>query len=115
MRNVGGASCRTYGYPGMLFLGRGGQSLPTAASRTTHDFFGVALPVELAVSPGSSVSFRVGVTHGITSSARCTTAYGLQVIAPDDTAATRTAIPGGAYECATATVSPLRPGTSAYP
>jgi hypothetical protein len=115
LRNVGRATCRTYGYPGIVFLGRAGQALPTAASRTTHDFFGVAPLVALVVAPGSSVSFRIGVTHGITSPARCTTAYGLQVIAPDDTAATHTTIPDGAYECVTATVSPLRPGTSAYP
>jgi hypothetical protein len=37
------------------------------------------------------------------------------VIPPDDTATLRTSIPDGAYECRTATVSPLRPGDSAYP
>ena len=66
------------------------------------------------LTPGSSASFRLGVTHGVSSTADCTTAYGLQVIPPDDTATLRTHIPGGAYECRTATVSPLRPGTSAY-
>jgi hypothetical protein len=37
------------------------------------------------------------------------------VIAPDDTAPIRAQIPDGAYECGTATVSPLQPGRSAYP
>jgi len=46
----------------------------------------------------------------------CTTAYGLQVIPPDDTARLRVGIVnGGAYECRTATVSPLQQGTSAFP
>lgn len=115
LRNVSGKSCRTFGYPGVLFLGRTGQPLPTLSTRTTHDFFGMAPEEALVVATGDSASFRLGVTHGISSPAGCTTAYGLQVIAPDDTATLRVRIPGGAYECRTATVSPVRPGTSAYP
>jgi hypothetical protein len=114
LRNTSGHSCRTFGYPGVLFLDRAGRALPTSSVRTTHDFFGPAPEGALTVAAGSIVSFRIGVTHGVTSTAHCTTAYGLQVIPPDDTATLRIAIPGGAYECATATVSPLQPGTSAY-
>ncbi|MGI8413335.1 MAG: DUF4232 domain-containing protein [Solirubrobacteraceae bacterium] len=115
LRNVSGASCRTYGYPGVLFLDRGGAALPTVTTRTTHDFFGVAPLTALVLAPDVSASFRLGVTHGIASSAGCTTAYGLQVIAPDDTATLHVSIPGGAYECGRASVSPLRPGGSAFP
>jgi hypothetical protein len=115
LRNVSGASCRTFGYPGVLFLDRSGNPLPTSTVRTTHDLFGVAPLTALVLSPGVSASFRLGVTHGINSSAGCHTAYGLQVIPPDDTASLRTTIPQGAYECTQATVSPLRPGDSAYP
>jgi hypothetical protein len=114
LRNTSRRSCRTFGYPGILFLSRGGGSLPTRSTRTTHDFFGYAPESELVLAPQASASFRVGVTHGVTSTARCTTAYGLQVIPPDDTATLRTSIPSGAFECRTATVSPLRPGLSAY-
>jgi hypothetical protein len=67
------------------------------------------------VDPHKSVSFRVGVTHGIASSAGCTTAAGISVIPPDDTSSLQTRMPEGAYECGTATVSPVRPGRSAYP
>jgi hypothetical protein len=115
LRNTGARSCRTYGYPGVLFLDRTGQALPTDPTHTTHDVAGSTRLAELAVRPGATVSFRLGVTHGIASSAGCTSAYGLQVIAPDDTATLRTSIPGGAYECRTVTVSPLQSGTSAYP
>lgn len=115
VRNISSGSCRTYGYPGILFLDRAGAPLPTVPTHTTHDFFGQAPATALVLAPGARASFRLGVTHGINSSAGCTTAYGLQVIPPNDTATLRTAIPGGAYECATATVSPLRPGQSAYP
>jgi hypothetical protein len=115
LRNVTGGSCRTFGYPGVLFLDQAGNPLPTNATRTTHDFFGVAPAVALVVAPGSSVSFRLGVTHGISSSVGCHTAYALQVIPPDDTRSLRVTIPQGAYECTQATVSPLRPGASAYP
>jgi hypothetical protein len=115
LRNTGSHSCRTVGYPGVQFLDQAGQPLPTTPTHTTHDFFGSA-PVEaLVVAPGASVSFRLGVTHGAASSAGCVTAYGLQAIPPDDTASLRTTIPQGAYECGTTTVSPLRPGESAYP
>lgn len=116
LRNTGSVPCHTFGYPGVLFLSNSGQPLNTVSTRTTHDLFGPAPVVALVVAPGSTVSFRLGVTHGIASSAGCTTAYGLQVIPPDDTATVRTTIgQGGAYECGTATVSPLRPGRSAFP
>jgi Protein of unknown function (DUF4232) len=115
LRNAGSTSCHTFGFPGVLFLGKTGQPLPTSSKWTTHDFFGTAPEISLTVAPHQTVSFRVGVTHGIVSSAGCTTAYQLQVIPPNDTATMRVAIPMGAYECRTATVSPLRPGTSAYP
>lgn len=115
LRNTSGRSCHTFGFPGVLFLDKAGHALPTISTRTTHDFFGTAPEVKLVLAPGSRASFRLGVTHGVTSTAGCTTAHGLQVIAPDDTRTLRATIPGGAYECRTATVSPLRPGNSAYP
>jgi hypothetical protein len=116
LTNTSGHSCHTFGYPGVLFLSQSGKSLPTVPSHTTRDFFGQTPAMSLSVAPGASVSFRLGVTHGITSTAGCTTAHGLQAIPPDDTATLRTAIGnGGAYECRTATVSPLQPGSSAYP
>jgi hypothetical protein len=116
LRNISTATCSTYGYPGVQFLDRGGHALPTVPTHTTHDFFGLLPEVGLTVAPGAAVSFRLGVTHGMTSIAGCTTAYGLQVIPPNDTATLRTTISnGGGYECQTATVSPLQRGNSAYP
>ncbi len=117
LRNTSGHRCRTYGYPGVLFLDRAGAPLPTVSTRTTHDFFGPIPANAQIMEPGGGVSFRVGVTHlavGSDSSAGCTTAFAVQVIAPDDTATLRTQISQGAYECRTATVSPLAAGTSAY-
>jgi Protein of unknown function (DUF4232) len=115
LHNVSRASCHTYGYPGVLFLDRAGRPLPTIPTHTTSDFFGQSPKVPLVVPPGGSFSFRLAVTHGVASSAGCTTAYGLQVIPPNDTATLRTTIPEGAYECRTANVSPVRAGESAYP
>jgi hypothetical protein len=115
LRNTGSASCSTVGYPGVQFLDRGGATLPTTPTHTTDDFFGHSPERALVVGPQQSVSFRLGVTHGAASTKGCTTAYGLQVIAPNDTATMRVQIPDGAYECATATVSPLRVGDTAYP
>jgi hypothetical protein len=115
LHNVTGHPCHTYGYPGIQFLDRSGRPLPTATTRTTHDFFGSAPLQALVVDPHTSVSFRVGVTHGIASSAGCTTAAAISVIPPADTSSVRATIPQGAYECGTATVSPLRPRRSAYP
>jgi hypothetical protein len=116
LTNTSGHSCHTYGYPGILFLDASGRSLPTVPTRTTRDFFGKTPAVALTVAPDKAVSFRLGVTHGASSTTGCTTAHGLQVIPPDDTATLRTEIGnGGGYECRTATVSPVRPGASAYP
>jgi hypothetical protein len=115
LENVGSGSCHTYGYPGIEFLDRTGASLPTVPVHTTHDFFGSSSESVIVLAPGQRASFRLGVTHGIATSAPCATAYALQVIPPDNTQTLRTAIPDGAFECRVATVSPLRAGTSAYP
>jgi len=116
LHNTSATTCSTFGYPGVLFLDGNGKPLPTTPTHTTHDFFGSLPEVALTVAPGATVSFRLGVTHGISSSAGCTQAYALQVIPPNDTASLRTTISnGGGYECQTATVSPLQRGTSAYP
>lgn len=115
LRNISGHQCRTYGYPGILFLDKAGNPLPTKPTHTTVDFFGNTTETELVVLPGAYVSFRLGVSHGAASPTGCTTAYGLQVIAPDDTHTTRTTIPQGAAECeGTATVSPLQASTLAF-
>jgi hypothetical protein len=114
VRNTSAHGCHTFGYPGVLFLSRSGAPLPTASTRTARDFFGSTPVSSIALAPQAVASFRLGVTHGISSSAGCTTAAALQVIAPDDTATLRVAIPGGAYECGTATVSPLESGSGAY-
>ncbi len=115
LHNVSGSSCVTFGYPGVLFLDRSGGPLPTIPTHTTRDFFGSSPELPLVIPAGGSASFRLVVTHGVASSAGCTTAYGLQVIPPNDTATLRTTVPQGAYECRTAQVSPLRAGQAAYP
>lgn len=115
LRNASSHPCHTYGFPGIQFLDRSGRPLPTVTTRTTHDFFGAAPLQALVVAPRTSVSFRVGVTHGMASSAGCTTAAAISVIPPGDTSSLRATMPQGAYECGTATVSPVRPGRSAYP
>ena len=114
LRNTGKQACSTTGFPGVQFLDRAGGALPTISTRTTQDFFGSVPKTQLTLAPGAAASFRLGVTHGAASAAGCTTAYGLQVIPPNDTVSLRAAIPNGAYECRTATVSPLAQGTSAY-
>ena len=115
LTNATSRPCHAYGFPGIQFLDRSGRPLPTVTTRTTHDFFGAAPLQALMVAPRTSVSFRVGVTHGIVSSTGCTTAAGISVIPPGDTSSLHAAMPQGAYECGTATVSPVRPGRSAYP
>lgn len=116
LRNTSARTCSTYGYPGIQFLDQAGHPLTTIPTHTTQDFFGTLPKAPLTVAPGGTVSFRLGVTHGAASPAGCTTAFGLQVIPPNDTATLKVTIGnGGSYECQTATVSPLQRGTSAYP
>jgi hypothetical protein len=115
LKNTGSSACTTGGYPGIQFLSSSGAALPTTPQHTTDDFFG-HLPLQrLTLQPGQTASFRLGVSHGGGSSAPCSTAAALQVIAPNDTATLKVQIPNGASECGgTATVSPLEPGTSAF-
>lgn len=115
LRNTGSGSCHTYGYPGVLFLDRSGAPLPTTPDHTTNDYFGSLPLAGVTLSSGATASFRLGVTHGINSTAGCGTAYALQVIPPNDTATLRVSIPNGAYECRKVTVSPVVTGSSAYP
>lgn len=115
LKNTGAAGCSTIGYPGIVFLDKAGKPLTTNSTRTTQDYFGSAPKVLLTVAPGQTVSFRVGVTHVPAGNATCTTAAALQVIPPNDTSTLHVSIPNGAYFCETATVSPVRPGNSAYP
>jgi hypothetical protein len=115
LRNTGSRPCRSFGYPGIEFLDGAGKALPTDSTRTTHDFFGSTHLAVVVIEPGANASFRVGVTHGLTSTKHCTTAAAMQVIAPNDTATMRVSIPEGAFECGTATVSPLQAGNAAYP
>jgi hypothetical protein len=116
LRNTGSSSCHTFGYPGILWLSTTGAPLPTNSMRTTRDFFGPAPLVSLTVAPGSSVSFRLGVTHMTNGggSAGCTTAAALQVIPPNDTSTLKVTIPNGVFECRATTVTPVRPGNSAF-
>ena len=115
LKNTGSVPCRTYGWPGILFLDQSGRPLPTIPHHTTNDFFGSTPAAPLVIAPGGSASFRLDVGHGVATSAGCATAYALQVIPPNDTATLRTSIPNGSYECRDANVSPLRSGESAYP
>jgi len=115
LKNTSNVSCRTYGYPGILFLDQNGHPLPTIPHHTTSDFFGSSPAVPLVIAPGASASFRLDVGHGVATSAGCATAYALQVIPPNDTSTLKTTIPNGAYECKDANVSPLRAGAAAYP
>jgi hypothetical protein len=115
LRDTGAAACHTYGYPGVLFLGKGGAALPTDATRTTHDLLGSTTVSAITLSPGQEASFRVVARATATGGGSCPTVAALQVIAPDDTATMRVTIPNGAVACATATVSALQPGTGAQP
>lgn len=114
LRNTGSSSCTTLGYPGVQFLDKSGGALHGTPTRTTSDFFGTLPRATVVVRPGESFSFRLAVSHGGGSSAPCQTAYGVQVIPPNDTATLRVDIPGGASECGATTVSPVQPGTSAF-
>jgi hypothetical protein len=117
VRNTSTRSCHTVGYPGVLFLDSHGAALPTNPVHATTDPAGQVPLRSLLVAPGASASFRLFVRHFTSSgsNAGCTTAYALQMIPPNDTATLRvTILEGGAYECGTASVSPMQPGTSAY-
>ncbi|MGO9750671.1 MAG: DUF4232 domain-containing protein [Solirubrobacteraceae bacterium] len=114
LQNTSQQPCHTYGYPGVLFLTKSGAPLPTDATRRTHDALGYTPVSEIVLAPGKLASFRI-VASLVGSGAGCPTAYGLQAIAPDDTATMRTTINGGLFECKSVTVSPLALGNGIPP
>ncbi|MGO9973008.1 MAG: DUF4232 domain-containing protein [Solirubrobacteraceae bacterium] len=114
LRNTSAGPCHTYGWPGVLFLDKDGGSLPTQATRTTHDVLGATPATAIVLQPGQIASFRIAAQSNPTGTG-CTTAGGLQAIPPDDTATLRTAIPGGFYECIAATLTPLIAGNGLPP
>jgi hypothetical protein len=115
LKNVLGSSCNTIGYPGIQLISKSGAPIATHPVHATTDFFGSTKLKELIVAPGNTVSFRLALSHGSGSGAGCATVYGLQVIPPNDTATLHVSIPNGALQCGDTTVSPMQPGTSAYP
>lgn len=115
LRNVSARTCHTFGYPGVQFVNDAGTAVPTVSTRTTHDLFGTTTRRGIDLAPGAEASFRLGVDHGFAAGSKCVTAAALNVIPPDDTATLVIRVPGGAYECGRATVSPLVSGRAAYP
>ena len=113
LRNTGSRRCHTYGYPGVQFLSSYRRAAADPVPAHHHDFFGsprrrrsCSRPApRLRSGSASPTATRPGRLHD---------RAGLQVIRPNDTATLHATISHGAYECGTATVSPMRPGTSAY-
>lgn len=118
LRNTSSESCRTGGYPGVLFLDGSGHGLPTHPDHTTTDIAGHTTLRELTVAPGGSVSFRL-VTTDIGAgggNGGCVRATALQVIAPNDTATMRVGLHSGVFECqGKVTVSPVQAGANPDP
>ncbi len=114
LKNTGSASCHTYGYPGVAFLTKSGALETTNATRTRTDFAGHLPESAITLAPGQEASFRMVTSDVGSSQSDCANAYGLQVIAPDDTATMKTSIPEAISFCGgKATVSPLVAGTGA--
>lgn len=114
LKNTGSTTCHTYGYPGVEFLSKGGSSITTYATRTTTDFAGTLPESEVSIAPGAEASFRMVTSDVASSQSACETAWGLQIIAPDDTVAMKATMPSGISVCnGKATVSPVVAGTGA--
>ena len=112
LRNTGGHSCHTYGWPGVSFLTSSGAMLPTNVTRTTTDMAGTVKPTAITLKAGKEASFRVSVSQAYNGGADCRSASFLQIYAPDDTVAMRVAVPHAAAS-GKATVTPLQKGRAA--
>jgi hypothetical protein len=114
LHNSSTQTCHTYGYPGIEFLTKSGAPITTDAIRTTTDFAGHIPETQITLRPGQEATFRVVTSDVASSQSACATAYGLQIIAPDDTATIKAPMPNGISVCnGKATVSPLAAGTGA--
>lgn len=114
LRNTGSTPCHSYGYPGVQFVSKTGAPLPTAATRTTQDLLGSTRLAAVTLGPGQEASFRMVAATDRPGGGSCPSAYGLRIIAPDDTVPIAVTLPA-IYECGRTTVSPLEAGTGASP
>lgn len=115
LSNRGATICHTYGWPNVRLLGSSDKPLPARTRRVTVDAVGKSPASVVALAPGRRASFRVIARdrNGHGGRIGCATARTLQVGPPDGHATIDVSIPGGAYECAAVTVSPLQPGSAA--
>jgi hypothetical protein len=114
LHNSSTQTCHTYGYPGIEFLDKSGAPIATDAIRTTTDFAGHIPETAITLKPGQEATFRIVTSDVASSQTACANAYGLQIIAPDDTATMKAPMPSGISVCnGRATVSPLAPGIGA--
>jgi Protein of unknown function (DUF4232) len=77
-RNVGGATCSFFGYPGMQLLNKHGHKLPTTVIRAP------ATPHTVLVAPGRRASFYAKYSDVPTSGETCPLAASAQVWPPND-------------------------------
>lgn len=98
----------------MEFLNAADGPITTHATRTTNDFAGHVPETGFTLKPGQEATFRMVTSDVGSSQSSCVTAYGLQIIPPDDTATMKAPITTGISVCdGKATVSPLAAGTGA--
>jgi hypothetical protein len=114
LRNHGSTACHTYGYPGVEFMTASRRPITSGIQRTTDDFAGREPEVEITLAPGQEASFRIITSDVASNTGSCPSAASLQVIAPDDTATMHLSFTP-VLDCGKPTVSPLEPGTGAFP
>ena len=118
LRNMSSASCRLYGYPGLLLLGGNGQALPTTIVRAVSGayLFPRVPPHWVALPPGASGSFDlqygdnpVGAQANEPYATACPTATQMEVTLPN--ASDHTVVPASMAPCGgQLVVSPVVPG-----
>ena len=116
LRNVSGAPCTLFGYPGLQMADTSGKPLPTQVSHGGSYTFVNETPAPVSLSPQAEASFYAGYsdvpTGGETS---CPQSAELEITPPNDTGTITLTDQIAPCENGSVTVSPVHVGTAPPP
>jgi hypothetical protein len=116
LRNISGAPCTLFGYPGLQMTDALGKPLPTQVSRGGSYTFVAETPTPVSLSPQAEASFYAGYSDAPTGGeTSCPQSAELEVTPPNDPGKISLADQIAPCEHGSVTVSPVHAGTAPPP
>jgi hypothetical protein len=116
LRNVSGAPCTLFGYPGLQMIDASGKPLPTQVSHSGSYTFVAETPTPLSLSPQAEASFYAGYTDVPTGGeTSCPQSARLEITPPNDPGKITLTDQIAPCKNGSITVSPVHAGTATPP